>query len=105
MINVGELINDPDFCQSIQRGDEVFTAVVQYLSHDEMQILPQGERFNEYIRIDTQFSLNLGDVIIWQQNEYRVKAMQDWGQYGYKNYTAVKFNELEKRDSAGFELT
>lgn len=103
MINVSELIDDSDFCQIIQRGGESFTAVVQFLSGDEMQRLPEGERYKEAIRIDTKFNLNLQDVITYKGVNYRIINMQDWGEYGYKNFAGVRFDGLESFDSQGFE--
>ena len=103
MINVGELMSDSDFCQVIQRGGESFTAAVQFLSNDEMQRLPEGERYKEAIRIDTKFNLNLQDIITYKGTNYRIINMQDWSEYGYKNFAGVRFDGLEGFDSQGFE--
>ncbi|WP_169753516.1 hypothetical protein [Campylobacter mucosalis] len=105
MINVNELLSDPDFCQTIQRQDESFNAVVQFLSSDEMQRLPEGERYKEAIRIDTDFELFLKDIITYKGVNYRVIALQDWSEYGYKNFTAIRLNELQNPDSTGFRIT
>ncbi len=86
MINVSELLEDSDFCQVIKRGDDEFKAVVQFLSNDEMQRLPEGERYKEAVRIDTRFNLNLQDVITYKGINYRIINMQDWSEYGYKNF-------------------
>lgn len=103
MINVSELIEDSDFCQVIKRGDDEFKAVVQFLSNDEMQRLPEGERYKEAIRIDTKFNLNLQDVITYKGVNYRIINMQDWSEYGYKNFAGVRFDGLESFNSQGFE--
>lgn len=103
MINISELIEDGDFCQIIKRGDETFKAIVQFLSNDEMLRLPEGERYKEAIRIDTKFNLNLQDIIIYKNINYRIINMQDWSEYGYKNFTGVRFDGLENPNSTGFE--
>jgi len=105
VININELIHDPDFKQILVRENEKFDAIVQYLSDDEMQRLPEGERYKDHIRIDTDFGLNLQDVIVWHGIKYRIIYMQDWSDYGYKNYTGVRFDGLESDDSEGFKLT
>lgn len=105
MININELLHDPDFAQSISRGSENFNAVVQFLSNDEMLRLPEGERYKEHIRVDTDFDLRLQDVITWNNVNYRVINFQDWSDYGYKNFVCVRFDGLEADDSKGFDIT
>lgn len=105
MININELVNDSDFYQFIETNGKKIKAVVQYLSNDEMQRLPEGERYKEHIRIDTDCELSLQDSVFYKGNEYRVVYEQDWGSYGYKNYTAIRFDGLENPNSNGFELT
>lgn len=104
MINIAELLNDADFCQTIQKNNENFTAIVQFLSNDEMQRLPEGERYKEALRIDTEFNLNLQDIITYKNQEYRIIAFQDWSDYGYKNFTAIRLDALEKSNSQGFTI-
>lgn len=104
MIEVGELLNDPDFYQILQRKNENFKAIVQFLSGDEMMRLPEGHRYKEALRIDTKFDLNLQDEIIYKGTEYKIIAFEDWSVYGYKNFTAIRLNELEKSNSSGFRI-
>ncbi|MBR8461480.1 hypothetical protein KDD93_06875 [Campylobacter sp. faydin G-24] len=106
MINVNELIKDPDFSQILSTDNGVkFNAVIQYLSNDEMAVLPEGQRFIPHIRIDTDYPLKIGEVVIYKGVKYRVKFMQEWDEYGYTNYTGVRYDGLESDDSEGFKIT
>ncbi|WXG60550.1 hypothetical protein VB002_02740 [Campylobacter concisus] len=43
------------------------------------------------------------DVITYKGINYRIINMQDWSEYGYKNFAGVRFDGLESFDSQGFE--
>lgn len=110
MIDISDIVGDPDFTQTItvQRvtgayvpgGEGEITkteatltrrAVVQPATADDVvQYLPEGERTDQAIRIwctqDIRMSdgaLIYSDVVVWQGQRYRVEFSKPWQQHGY----------------------
>ena len=71
---------------------------------DMLQLLPEEDRYEEFIVIYTDFSLSLGtddggatytapDRILWKGDTWRVVKLRDWGDFGYHQAAAVKMHE------------
>lgn len=114
MINVAELITDPDFATTFTRervdggfvnGRWVNNAPVQLsvvgiiqpaTSPDDLEPLPEGERANEAIRIWSLIEIRKGDgesvlsdYVIFGGNKYRVYAVKPWALNGFYQSFAV----------------
>lgn len=106
MIDVSELIVDPDFCErfTLRRragqwvggvyqstnADTVVTGVVRPATGDELELLPEGDRVGEilsfYTREMTQLAEDPGcaaDEFIRRGRGYKAKHRQDWGKHGF----------------------
>lgn len=116
MINVAELMTDPDMAQSFQveRASGAFsnegewaqtvatldmTGIIQPAKReDQLAILPEGSRLGNMIvvycaqelRIDNADSQR-SDVIVWHGNPYRVVATKHWADHGYWQVWAEGF--------------
>jgi hypothetical protein len=111
IIDVSELLSDPDFVQdftvirytrSMVNGRVVdtsgsFPAVgsIQPSSGATLRLLPEAERLGSFITVVTQTKLqpltttNAPDVVQWHGNNFRVRTVNDWSDYGQGFYSAV----------------
>ena len=68
-----------------------------------IQLLPEEDRYDEFIAVYTDFALSLGsdhgsistgpDRIHWNSQTWRVVRVRDWAMFGYYQGLAVKLNE------------
>lgn len=80
-------------------------AIVMPTSPNDVQLLPEGERFLPSIKIYTQEPLNIGDLVEYRGQEYKIKTAANWGDYGYHNNIGVRHSQTASVDSAGFNVT
>lgn len=116
MIDVAELMQDPDLAQAFQveRSDGAFvegewvpaapvvsnkTGIVQPAKReDTLAMLPEGVRLgnmivvycDEELRIDNA-DTQRSDVIVWHGNPYRVIAAKPWRDHGFWQVWAEGF--------------
>jgi hypothetical protein len=116
VINVAELMQDPDFAQAFQieraggalvEGAWVSAApaVIEAVGivqparrEDQLAIMPEGSRLGNMItvfcdqelRIDNA-QANRSDVIVWHGNPYRVVASKHWSDHGFWQVWAEGF--------------
>lgn len=108
MIDVSELMRDPDFAQdfAVKRqvgawaGEGAFTTtetdiprvgIIQPAKvEDIVQFLPEGERNGNFIAIYCDQDLLMGngndqqsDVIVWKGNYFRIAKAKQWEDHGY----------------------
>lgn len=86
--------------QSIVDGDKVetetnisFMGVWQPLSTEELQSLPVGERSWSHYWLHARseaIELNTNDVVIFQNNRYKVTGKKDYGLNGFSEYMLVE---------------
>lgn len=120
MIDVSELITDPDFCQEffVRRDnghiDDVtaewvpnysvltMTGVITPAKQDDILVpLPEGERSNTFIRVFCTERLIMGgeeddfnaDRIAWRGSAYKVIDSRPWGDFGYWEVVATQVRE------------
>lgn len=116
MIDVSELVTDPDFAQSFQierftgTWDEgrfiqneptvldAFGVVQPASSEDAVAYLPEGERQNNMIRVWSPHEIRmadgkdqLSDNILWQGEWHRVAYSKPWQTQGYWFAIAVGY--------------
>ena len=116
MINVAELMNDPDFASTFlvrrPRGDRddagVFSVldytdipvvgIVQPADPDAVQMLSEGERLRNMIEVWSATELRasdaveaLSDVLVVNGQSYRVIKTEDWSANGYSHVFAEGF--------------
>lgn len=110
MLNVAELITDPDFCTSFkikrkmpgrwEKGKMTettkeidITGIVGAANSKDMEMLPEGDRTNG---LKTFYSLNAmrltddettSDICVFEGEQYRIIRVYDYSRYGY--YKAV----------------
>lgn len=117
MIDVSELMDDPDLSQAFQikrraggflnegrwiSGAETILDRVGIIqpskAADVLQFLPEGERSNTVITIHSKQDILMAkssgqesDVVIWNGRQYRVAYSKPWELYGYWFAMAVGF--------------
>lgn len=116
MIDVSELIDDPDFATTftVKRRSGTFAnegkytttettltkaGVVQPASaDDQVKYLPEGERRQHAIRVWCRDEIQMADgkgkesdVVVWNGNQYRVGFSQPWSVHGYWFAIAVGY--------------
>lgn len=121
MIDMIELLNDPDFTtdfilkiaggKRLDNGKfiEGFTCynrngVIQPAPQKDTQYLVDGDSnraavkiwSSEYVSAADNRAPQLGDIIEWHCNEYRIVSVKDWSQYGYWQSLAVQVMEHDK---------
>lgn len=115
MIDLGSLINDPDFCESFiirrrngewQKGrfvtvheDMKVTGIVEPTSGDDLEQLPEGDRVSGMMTFYTKEQLNLAldpqqaDHIIFRGKVYKAVQVLDWSRHGFYK-TIASFVEV-----------
>lgn len=123
MINIRELITDPDFCQPngieiIRRTSKIvnhkveseeekinISGIITISDENEDELLPESDRNKESIHIFTHERLKtvgndkndfieyLSDIVLFNGNKYVVRYCLDDSQYGFCRSTAVKIEQ------------
>lgn len=109
MIDVSEVLLDPDLCESFQIERSTGTlgsggwkvnippavlnayGAVRNMSGEELESIPAADRVNEMISIRSTTTMFVtsadqsatSDVIIWKNDRYRVVSTKDYGSQGY----------------------
>ena len=81
------------------------TAIVIPTSPNDVLLLPEGERYLPSIKVYTQQQLNIGDLVDYRGQTYKIKTAANWGDYGYYNNIGVRHSQTAKVDSTGFTVT
>lgn len=122
MINVGELITDPDFCQTFTvyrnigfwSSEGIFetsetsfrtTGVITPLKTKELDQLPEGDRIQGGVNIYTNVALftthlkaaattdgYVSDEVVWQNERWKIVNTANFVDYGY--YKSVSTRKL-----------
>lgn len=88
-----------------QYTEEEMTAIVMPASPSDVLLLPEGERFMPSIKIYTPEPLNIGDLVVYRGETYKIKTKVNWGDYGYHNSIGVRHLNTSNVDSTGFTVT
>lgn len=107
---VEDIFSDPFFAQ--EREFEVkggvkrtLTCIVQPASNDDLQILPEGERYNPTVRVMTQDSVENKELFYWNGHRWRIIGKSLWNDYGYYDTLATRYEGSQTDDSGGFPIT
>lgn len=117
MINVGELITDPDFAQplTIQRSSGQFAAggfqntpatvatsgVVVVANEEDLDQIGEGDRVVGAMEFYTVIPIyetrtgateGLSDVIAWNGQQYRLAKVWPWRDYGYYRAIGIRMS-------------
>ena len=115
MIDVSEIMSDPDFTKSITRrratlavanegeatytyADRCITAIVQPAKPSEVALLPEGSRLNKILSVWTACDLRAADgdatesdVLVIDGASFRVVKVEPWQTNGYVRVFAEGF--------------
>ncbi|WP_077493375.1 hypothetical protein [Rodentibacter mrazii] len=80
-------------------------AIVMPTTHNDMLLLNEQERYLPSLKIYTLEPLNIGDLVCFRGNDYKIKELAQWGDYGYYNQIGVRHSPTAKVDSNGFTVT
>jgi len=105
MIDVSEIIYDPDFCQNfiakrksgkwvdgryIEELTEInLTGIIVPASSHELKQIPEGDRvtgmmaFYAVNEIYTTNETGTSDIIVWKSKSYRIMNVTPYSDYGY----------------------
>ena len=109
MINLSELITDPDFCTEFtiirdsgryidgvwtKQETEIITAgIAEPVSGVDLKLMPAGDGTDDFITFYTKTELKiapdnaLSDVILYNNKKYKLCRLNDYSPFGY--YSAV----------------
>lgn len=96
----GKWIAPDEVVPTDELGNEIFytmIASIQRMSAQETQALPEGQRSSEWIKIYTTTKLERtieseklkGDVVIWNDREYEVMKVENWGETRMPHYKVL----------------
>ena len=121
LINISEILDDPLFIQNIDvgvsnRGFDGFgnptesvlwgtvKANVQTVSDDQLQRLPEAERYKSSRQLFTnEIELRVGDYFKYRGETFRCGADQDFQDYGYSDVIGTLYNGVEDNKEDGFQ--
>ncbi|MEX6120111.1 hypothetical protein AB6G31_21195 [Providencia hangzhouensis] len=81
------------------------SCIVQPASNDELQLLPEGIRYNPVIRLMSQEPVKGLDLFLWKGYRYQIIQLSNWSDYGYYDTFAVRYEGAQTSDSDGFKIT
>lgn len=92
----------------LQRGLTQFTlepekivAIAIPTTQNDMQSMPEMERFLPSMKFLLVFRLSISDLVHLKPH-YRIIKAGEWGDYGYYNNIGVRHSATAKVDSNGF---
>lgn len=114
--SVADVVNDPDFAESYtilrsqdgswQQGKWVDAqvtlagyGVVQPATNQDLDMVPEGDRVSGAFLFhsssplyETQVNPSnaISDILVWQGQQFRILAVQQWQDYGYWQALAVR---------------
>jgi hypothetical protein len=112
MINVAEVVNDPDFAQAFTivrdagswvSGNWISNTtnisaygVIQSPTGDELEQIPEADRvkgnatFHSSQEIFETNTTGISDTITWHGNTYKIVKVYDWADFGYYKAVGVR---------------
>lgn len=123
MLDVSEIFDDSDLVSEIQLrhgageflpdgrwtgqyADPVLVpAIVHPTKPDDLQLLPEGERYLPNKKVFSPSALAIGDLFEYQGHSWRIAALGDWSEYGFFNAIAVRHDGVAQPDTGAFVVT
>lgn len=103
---INDFLNDPFFATKVnfeKHGDLI--VIIQPASNDDLQILPEGNRFNPTVSIFSKEPLENTDLFNHHNMRYRIISNSIWSDYGYYHSLATRYEGSQANDSGGFVVT
>ncbi|MBW5405962.1 hypothetical protein ACISK3_09045 [Morganella morganii] len=105
-----DIFSDPFFAQEREFESEsgvkrTLTCVVQPASTTDLQILPEGDRYNPTVRVMTQEPIAPKELFYWNGHRWRIIDKSPWNDYGYNDTLATRYEGSQTGDSEGFPIT
>ena len=103
---ISQFLNDPFFATKVNFDDlGAITCIIQPASNDDLQILPEGDRFNPTVRVFSKTELTNGMLFHHHGMRYKIISNSIWGDYGYYDCLATRYDGSQAHDSGGFDVT
>ncbi|OWO79287.1 hypothetical protein B5C26_21145 [Photorhabdus luminescens] len=107
---VNEIFDDDFFRQELEfktsdGQSRVLVCIVQPAGAEDLQILPEGDRYNPTVRVMTQEEVKAKDLFSWNSHRWRIINNARWNDYGYYDSLATRYEGSQTDDSDGFEIT
>lgn len=103
---ISQFLCDPFFATKVNfdgLGD--ITCIIQPASNDDLQILPEGDRYNPTVRIFSREKLTNGMLFHHHGMRFKVISEAIWSDYGYYDCLATRYDGSQAHDSGGFDVT
>ncbi|QHJ84907.1 MAG: hypothetical protein [Caudoviricetes sp.] len=103
---IATFLNDPFFATEVnfEKLGKVI-CIIQPASNDDLQILPEGDRFNPTARIFSKMALENGLLFTHNKMRFRIISNGIWSDYGYYDCLATRYEGSQTNDSGGFVVT
>ncbi|MEY0017527.1 hypothetical protein AB7W40_21465 [Providencia rettgeri] len=107
---VDDIFSDPFFAQecefkNVSGEKRILICVVQPASNNDLQILPEGDRYNPTVRVMTQEPIEPKELFYWSGHRWRIIDKSPWSDYGYYDTLATRYEGSQTSDSGGFPIT
>ena len=103
---ISQFLSDPFFATKVNiDGLGNITCIIQPASNDDLQILPEGERFNPTVRVISKTELTNGLLFHHHGMRYKIISNSIWSDYGYYDCLATRYDGSQAHDSGGFNVT
>ncbi|OCG45709.1 hypothetical protein A9G34_01005 [Gilliamella sp. Choc4-2] len=103
---ISHFLRDPFFATKVNfesAGDII--CIIQPASNDDLQILPEGDRYNPTVRIFSRTRLTNGMLFQHHNMRFRIISESIWSDYGYYDCLATRYDGSQAHDSGGFDVT
>lgn len=102
---IASFLNDPFFATAVEFEKGSIVCVIQPASNDDLQILPEGDRYNPVLRVFAKAELNNGALFTYNGMRFKIISLGMWNGYGYYDCLATRYEGSQTNDSGGFVVT
>lgn len=103
---ISKFLSDPFFATKVNiESLGNITCIIQPASNDDLQILPEGDRYNPTVRLFSRIKLTNGMLFHHHDMRFKVTSESIWRDYGYYDCLATRYDGSQAHDSGGFDIT
>lgn len=103
---ISQFLSDPFFATKVHfESLGSITCIIQPASNDDLQILPEGDRYNPTVRVFSREKLTNGMLFHHHGMRFKVISESIWSDYGYYDCLATRYDGSQAHDSGGFDVT
>jgi hypothetical protein len=103
---ISQFLRNPFFATKVNfESLGSITCIIQPASNDDLQILPEGDRYNPTVRIFSREKLTNGMLFHHHGMRFKVISESIWSDYGYYDFLATRYDGSQAHDSGGFDVT